>query len=124
MKQNVLAPAGDEDIVEAVVIVVADGDSTGPYAAPQPRLRGDVGKRAVAVVAIEADDGLRGCGLPAAAGQQDDILPTVVVIIEERHAASHGVQNVVVMPYVSVDDGGPQAGFGGDVDEMRMKGQS
>ena len=30
VKQNVLAPAGDEDIVEAVVVVIAHGDAARP----------------------------------------------------------------------------------------------
>ena len=37
VEQDVLAPAGDEDVVEAVVIVIADGDARGPDAAPQAR---------------------------------------------------------------------------------------
>ena len=52
VKQNVLAPVGDEDIVEAVVIVVGDGDAVGPPAARETGFFGHIGEGAVAIVLV------------------------------------------------------------------------
>ena len=59
VEQQVLAPAGDEEIVVAVVIVIGHGDAGGPNAPSQSGLLRDIGERAVAVVAVQADDGVR-----------------------------------------------------------------
>src|SRR6266478_348515 len=50
--ENVFAPVGDEQIVKAVVIVIADANSARPAGSKQPRLRGDVGECAVTVVLV------------------------------------------------------------------------
>ena len=49
--QNVLAEVGDEQIVPAVVVVVADANALSPARVRDSGLRGDVGKCAVAIVA-------------------------------------------------------------------------
>ena len=51
--QHVLAVVGDEEIVEAVVVVVADGHRRRPARSRQARLRRHIGKGAVAVVLVE-----------------------------------------------------------------------
>ncbi len=50
--ENVFAPVGDEQIVKAVVIVIADADAARPAGSMQPRLGGHVGECAVAVVLV------------------------------------------------------------------------
>ena len=52
--QNVLAPVGDEQIVESVVVVVANSDARRPAGAEQAGLLRHVGERAVAVVLVQA----------------------------------------------------------------------
>ena len=123
VEQKVLTPAGDEDVVEAVVIVVAHGNAGSPHATPQPGFRGDIGKRAVAVILIQSDDCLVGRRLQAAAGQDHDVLPAIVVVIEEGHAASHGLDDVVVVVHGAVNHGRRKASRLGHVDEMRVEGQ-
>ena len=104
MKQNVLTPAGDEQVVKAVVIVIAHRDAGRPGAAAEAGLSRDVLECAVAVVAIKPDRRLRG-GRPgaAAAGQHHDVQPAIVVVIHKRRAASHGFQNVIGSALVAVD---------------------
>src|SRR6202007_2235813 len=49
VKQQIAAPTGDEEIVEAVVVVIAHRYAKGPHAAAQPCMFGYVRERAVAV---------------------------------------------------------------------------
>ena len=48
--QNVLAPVADKQIIESVVVVVADAAALAPARMGQAGVPGDVGKRAVAIV--------------------------------------------------------------------------
>ena len=64
--QDVVAVAGDEEVVEAVVVVVADGDRRCPARARQAGLLGDVGEGAVAVVPVETIGRARAARPPAA----------------------------------------------------------
>src|SRR5579883_864428 len=123
VEQQVLAPAGDEKIVEAVVIVIPDGDAGGPHGAAQAGFFGDIGERAVAMVAVEPDRRARRRVLPAPAGEQNDILPAVVVIIDEGDAAAHRIHDVVVDLRAAIDDRRAQAGGGSYVHELGIEGQ-
>ena len=42
--EDVLAPIRDEEIFEAVVVVIAYGDAGGPAGSDEPGLSGDIGK--------------------------------------------------------------------------------
>src|SRR6185436_16911605 len=44
VEEEIARPTGDEEVVEAVVVVIGDGDSGGPDAAAQASFRGDIGK--------------------------------------------------------------------------------
>ena len=125
MEQNVLAVAGDEDIVEAVVIVVTDGDAGGPYAAAQARFRGHIGEGAVAVVVIQAD-GRIGRRRPGAASarQDDDILPAIVVVIDEGGAATHRFEDVIDVPFVAIDHRRMKSRGCGHIDEFGVERQA
>ena len=57
--KQVLPPSGNEEVLEAVVVVVADADAAAPAVVHQPGLLCDIGKAAVAVVVIEAVGGVR-----------------------------------------------------------------
>ncbi len=89
--QHVAAPAGDEEIVEAVVVVVADATGLAPAGVRQPGLRRDVGERAVAVVVKEVARGPVGADGRIEAGgvHQEDVEPAVAIVVEERGAAAH-----------------------------------
>ena len=69
--------AGHEQIEAAVVVVVEEPGAGAPSAGPDPRAGGDVGERAVSLVAIE----------PVAAIAGDvEIREAVVVVVADRHA--------------------------------------
>ena len=62
-EQTVLADAGDEDVGKAVVVVVADGDAHAVHLDVEAGAAGDIGERAVAIVAIELQRASAGaCG--------------------------------------------------------------
>ena len=52
--EDVLALIGDEQILEAVVVVVADANADAQPTSVRPALCGDVGESAVAIVFVEA----------------------------------------------------------------------
>ena len=81
--EHVLAAAGDEQIVEAVVVVVADGDRRRPARARQARFRRHVGERAVAVVLVQAIGRARGAPSRRVPLEHEQIEPAVVVVVEE-----------------------------------------
>src|SRR5579863_4995842 len=63
MEEYVLAPEGAEEVIPAIVVVVAHANAGLPSASAQARFRGNVGKCAVAIVFIEVRGG-RGAGSP------------------------------------------------------------
>ena len=54
--ERAIAPVGDEQVVEAVVIVIAGADALAPAGTRHTGLDGYVGERAVAIVFVEAAD--------------------------------------------------------------------
>ena len=97
--QHVVPPVGDEQIVEAVVVVVADATGLAPAGMGQPRLLRDVGERAVAVVVEQVAGRLAvpHFRVEAAAVHQKDVEPAVVVVVEERRAAAHFLEQELLV---------------------------
>jgi hypothetical protein len=88
-KETVLTDAGDEDVGEAVVVEIADGHAHPIQLDVEASSAGDVGKRPVPVIAIEAQG--RALGLmsgPVHAVDEKDVLPAVGVVVDERAAGS------------------------------------
>ena len=94
--EDVALHAGDEDIGEAVVVEVADGDRHRIAFAGQPGLGGDVGKRQVAVVAkqavVEFRAGLAETGNGRAVGEED-VRAAVVVVVENARRRRPSVRS-------------------------------
>ena len=86
--QHVLAPVGDEQVFEAVVVVVADADAVGPAGTNQPGLRRDIGESAVAIVLVEAVGGAFRSGFEARAAENEDVEPAVVIVVARRRSRS------------------------------------
>ncbi len=86
--EHVLAVVGDEEVVEAVVVVVADGHRGRPTRALQSSFGRDVGERAVAIVLVEAVGGTGGRAFQAGAAENEQIHPSIVVVVDEtpRHS--------------------------------------
>ncbi len=92
--EAILAVVGEEEILEAVVVVVSDANALRPSDVDQAGLDGDVSERAVAVVLVEAVGGVGRSVLEAPATQDEDVHPSVVVVVEEGAAGRHGLDDV------------------------------
>src|SRR5207237_6726873 len=92
--KSVLPEVGAEDVVEAIVVVVANTDRGGPANCLQARLLGDIGERAVAIVLVETIGSARRSVVEARARQQKDIHPAIIVVIKKRAPSSDGLKNI------------------------------
>src|SRR5580658_9467136 len=87
LEKPILAHAGDQNIGETVVVVVAHGDAHSVHLYIQASLVGYVGKRAIAIVAIEAERRrLPFMAGPVRAVNQENILPAIAVVVEKGAA--------------------------------------
>ena len=116
-EQAVLPDAGDEQVGEAVVVEVADGDAHAVHLDVEPGAAGHVGEGAVAVVAVQPQR--RSLALvagPVHAVDEQDVLPAVGVVVEERAAGAERLgQELAAVGAAVVPE--LEAGGGGDVDE-------
>jgi len=118
--EPVAVHAGDENVLEAVVVVVADGDSVVEAGAGEARAFGDVFEVAVAVVLEEAVGVFRGGLLQRSdvgAVGEEDVEMAVVVVVEDGHAAGHGLRRVALGGLGAIE---PEVD--GPVDEMDRRG--
>ncbi len=117
--QNVLAERGDENIVEAVVVVIADANALSPAVMDQTGFCGDVGEGAVAIIFEKMRNWFLALGksFEAPAVHQENIQPVVVVVIVESDAAAGCFEQIFVFVFAAEDSFGVEAGFAGDVDE-------
>ena len=89
--------AGHEDILKAIVIVVADGNSDVEALAGHAGCGGHISKRAIAIVAEEAVGVLRTIFHQSGHGRavhDVNVQQPVVVVIEDRHSATHGLRQI------------------------------
>src|SRR5579872_6262104 len=107
--QHVLAPVGDEQVFEAVIIVVADTHAAGPAGTQQTGLLRYIGERPIAIVLVQAVGRALRRFAEARPRQDEDVEPTVVVVVEEGATAAHGLQDVVLVRHSAVNGGRPQA---------------
>ena len=117
--QNVLAEVGDEQIVPAVVVVVADAHALSPARVRDSGLRGHVGEGAVAIVAKQMRRRFapRGKALEPRAVHQKNVEPSVVVVVVEGNAAAGGFQQIFVLVLAAENGFRVQPGFARDVEK-------
>ncbi len=119
--QDILPPIGHEHIVEAVVIEVTYTHGRRPTRADEPRLFGDVGECAVAIVLVQPVGAtVRGTFQPRAA-QKKNIQPSVIVVIDEGGAAAYGLDDVLFAVDAAVDHRLFQPGAFRDVHKVSVK---
>src|SRR5258708_25789998 len=91
-KKTALPHAGDENVGETVVIIIADGNSHSIELDVEACAARHVGKRAVAVVAVEPQSGSLAFARtersecvpgPVHAVHKKDVLPAVVVLVAQ-----------------------------------------
>src|ERR1700740_3563050 len=86
--KRVLAEIGAKNIVKAVVVVVADANSACPPNRPQARFIRRIRKCSVSIILVQAVRcALRRASEPSPR-QNEQIHPPVIVVINERAAAS------------------------------------
>ncbi len=61
-----------------------------------PLPRGDVGERAVVIVAVERGDGLPSAGDEVLAVDEEDVGPAVAIGVEEGAAGAHGLGQILL----------------------------
>src|SRR5229473_2372588 len=121
--ENVFSEVGNEEIVEAVVVVIADANGLPPAGMEQAGFSGDVRESSVAIVFEEMRSGfLSGREtFEAPAVDKKNVQPAVVVVIVESDAAAGGFEKILVLVLAAVNGFGVQAGFARDVKEGNAK---
>src|SRR5262249_17506841 len=92
MKKMALTQRRDEKIVEAVIVIVADGDTETEHWNSKPSLVGHIRKSAVVIVVVKLQCGgsaMRMTG-PVVAIHEEDVGISVVVVIDEGTSGTHG----------------------------------
>src|SRR6267154_46294 len=85
--QNILPKTGAENIVNAIVVIVADANAARPANRMQSRFFRNIGESAISVVLIETIARALGCVVHARARQNENVHPTVVVVVNEGAAS-------------------------------------
>jgi hypothetical protein len=83
---------------------------------------GYIGEGAIAIVLVRAVRRAFRRAVHARAAEQENIHPTVIVIVEKSAAATCGFQNVVFVIGGAVDHGCDQARLSRDIGEVRVEG--
>src|SRR5580692_882512 len=94
--QTVLTVVGDEKVVEAVIVVVADAHALSPAGEFQSRCLGDVGEGSVMVVVVQVASWLGTSLLRLVHGRavhEKYVGPAVVVVIKNGYATTCGFDN-------------------------------
>src|SRR5216684_8249348 len=109
--EDVLAPVGDEQIVEAVIVIVAHTYAASPTRLQQACPLGHIREAAVPVVFEESIAGARGSVGETGPGEQKNIEPAVVVEVEKGATTTESFDDVIFAVAFTVDCDGPQASF-------------
>ena len=93
----------DVNVVEAVVVVIADADALPPAVVNNSGFRGDVRERAVAIIFEEMRNWLLAFRktLEAPAVHKKNIEPVVVVVIVEGDAAASCLQQIFIFVFAA-----------------------
>ena len=93
VKEVRLAIRGDEKILVAIVVEIADGYADSVHFDIKARFVRDIGERSIVIVVIKLRRAvfLHVPG-PVAAIHQENIRPTVVVVVNESHAWPNGLR--------------------------------
>src|ERR1043166_1528524 len=122
--QDAIAPVRHKEVVITVVIVVADATTLTPAGARKTRGEGYVSECPVPIVLVKAAGwfvAFARLRLEARAVDQEDVQPSVVVVIEKRNPAARCLQEEPVLLLASEDRFGMQPRFARDVNELHAK---
>ena len=91
-------------VVSAVIVVIAHGDAHAVHLDIQPAGRGDIGERAVLVIAIQGVKGALGAGLPVPRVDQEHVGPAVAIGVQKRGAGPERLRQELLAGAAAVVD--------------------
>src|SRR5215469_9578388 len=101
--KNILAKVRTENVVEAVVVVIANANPRSPTLMVKTRFFRDISERSVAIVLIQSVGGAFGSTLEPGATEDKNVHPPVIVVVNEGATATRRLQNVFFGVHASVD---------------------
>src|ERR1700730_10840004 len=119
--EDVLSPVGDEQIVEAIIVIVAHTYAASPARLQQACPLGYIREAAVPVVFEEPIAGARRSVGEASPGEQKNIEPAVVVEVEKGATTTEGFDDVIFVVAFTVNCDGSQASFCGHIGESGIE---
>ena len=117
--KNVLAKVADKEVLEAVIVVIANADALSPAGVGYASLQSNVGECAVSIIFEEMGRWLLALGetFQARSVHQENVEPAVVVVIIKSNAAASGLKQIFVLVLAAVDCFGIQPRLAGDIDK-------
>src|SRR6266571_1835847 len=121
--QHVFAKVGYEEIVKAIVVVIADAHSLAPAGMEEASFGGDIRESSIAIVFEKVIRGLLASRktFQARAVHQKNIQPTVVVVIVESDATAGSLEEVFVFVLATKNGFDVEARVARDVEEGDAK---
>src|SRR5882762_7546185 len=118
--QNIFSVVSDVQIFEAVVVVIADAHPLAPAGVCQPGLFGDIGESAVVIVVVEVARRRSGSwqGFQFRAVHDENIRPTIVVVIKNGYAGARGFNDVFFCRFAAKNYRSSEPSFLRHVGEM------
>ena len=100
-----MAVVTDEEIVPAIVVVVADTAALTPAAVCKASFGCDVGEGTVPIVLEEMRDGFLALrkSLDTGAVDEENVDPVVMIVVEESYSAACGFEEISVFAFTTVD---------------------
>ena len=119
--EAILSIIGTEDVIEAIIVVIGDTDTVCPTHGSESCLIGHIRKSSVAIVLIEPIGRFGRIPLQPRAGKQENVHPSVVVVVDEGATTPVRLHNVFLGVHSPVDDRHVQACFLRNISEMRVE---
>ena len=119
--QRVLSKIGAKYVVKAVVVIVSDRDSTCPSEPVQTRFLRDIRECPVPVVLVQPIRRAVGGACEARAGENKQIHPPIIVIVNEGAPASGGLHDVLFALFIAIDHRRVESRGGGHVHEVGVE---
>src|SRR6202034_1051210 len=119
-RERVLAVVSDEEIVIAVVVVIADAAGLSPTGAVlEAGAFRDIGEGAVAIVLEETAVRLLACGetFQTPSVDQEHVEPAVVIVIVKGKTAAGGLEKIFVPAFAAIGGFHSQSRLLNDIDE-------
>src|SRR5437762_1182644 len=119
--EEVLPKPRNENVVKAVVIVIANANAASPTNRAQSGFFRDICESAIAIVLVKAIGRALGSAFQARSRQNENVHPPVVVVVNEGAAATSRLENVLRFLAAAVDDRRTQTRVPAHIHEITME---